>query len=96
MSGAARTTATLGFQRPQVVPALCLAAVAAFLAWAYIIGRNAQTTAVVAERPEIALEDDALCVGLGFAEHDDTYRRCMAGLLDIRRKQKERWDAANL
>jgi hypothetical protein len=74
---------------------LGLVMIAALLAWAFLVGRNAQTAADAAERAEIAQEDRTLCIDLGFDEHDGKYRRCTDGLAEIRRRQKERWVAAS-
>jgi hypothetical protein len=74
--------------------ALCLAVTAALLASAFVVGRNAQVAADAAERDEIAREDRTLCAELGFGDPDSRYLRCARGLAEIRRKQKERWDAA--
>jgi hypothetical protein len=76
------------------VPVLCFVAVAALLASAFVVGRNAQIAADAAERDEIAREDKQLCTELGFTDQDGKYLRCAGGLAEIRRKQKERWDAA--
>jgi hypothetical protein len=35
-----------------------------------------------------------LCVELALEDEEPRYSRCLNGLADIRRKQKERWDAA--
>ena len=78
-----------------IAPVFALGAVAALLAWAFVVGRTAQAAVDAAERAEIAQEDRALCTGLGFAEQDHSYSRCTGGLAEVRRKQKERDDAAN-
>jgi hypothetical protein len=88
----ARPASELPLSRTTVV--LCLAVVAALLASAFFVGRNAQIAADAAERDEIAQEDRRFCTALGFEEQDGKYFRCAGGLSEIRRKQKERWDAA--
>lgn len=82
------------FPLSRIAGALCLAVTAALLASAFVVGRNAQDAADAAERDEIAREDKTLCAELGFADQDSKYLRCASGLAEIRRKQKERWDAA--
>ena len=79
----------------RTAPLLGLALIAALVAWAFLVGRNAQIAADAAERAEIAQEDRTLCIDLGFDEHDGKYRRCMDGLTEIRGKQKGRWVAAS-
>ena len=82
------------FPSSRMVPVLFfLMVVAALITSAIFAGRNAQAGADAAERDEIAREDKTLCTGLGFAEQDRNYIRCLSGLAEIRRKQKERWDA---
>ena len=82
------------FPLSRIASALCLIVLAALLASAFVVGRNAQIAAGTGERDEIAREDKKLCAELGFADRDSKYLRCASGLAEIRRKQKERWDAA--
>jgi hypothetical protein len=63
------------------------------LAWAYVTGRNAQAAADLAEQKEVNQENKEFCTALGFREQAGDYARCVSGLGEIRRKQKERWDA---
>jgi hypothetical protein len=72
---------------------LGLIVLAALLASAFIVGRNGQIAAEAVVRVEIAREDKTLCADLGFAD-DGKYLRCAGVFAEIRRKQKERWDAA--
>ena len=73
---------------------LCLAVIGVLLSSVFVVGRNAQVAADAAERDEIAREDTTFCAELGVADQDYKYLRCVSGLVEIRRKQKERWDAA--
>ena len=77
----------------RTAPLLCLIALTALLASAFIVGRNGQIAADAAEKDEIAREDKTLCADLGFTD-DGKYLRCAGAFAEIRRKQKERWDAA--
>ena len=81
------------FRFSRLASVLGFALIAALLAWAFTIGRNAQIAADAAERAEIAQEDRSLCTDLGFEEPLGRYTRCLNGLAEIRRKQKERSDA---
>jgi|RhiMethySRZTD1v2_1073278.scaffolds.fasta_scaffold3220131_2 hypothetical protein len=74
----------------RIAPWLCLVAVIAALAWAFIVGRNAQAAGELWERNEVARETKEFCTGLRFQEHDSDYARCVSGLDELRRKQKER------
>jgi hypothetical protein len=65
----------------------------AALAWAYVSGVNAQGAAQLAEQKEVAQENKEFCTGLGFREQGSDYARCVSELGEIRRKQKDRWDA---
>jgi hypothetical protein len=77
----------------RIASVLCLIILAALLAAAFVAGRNAQIAAEAGERDEIAREDKTLCAGLGFAD-DSKYLRCAGAFAEVRRKQKDRWDAA--
>jgi len=77
----------------RITPAVFLVAFIGALAWAFVVGRDAQAAAELAERNEIARENKDFCNGMGFKESDSDYTRCVSGLDEIRRKQKERWDA---
>ena len=79
----------------RIAPWLCLVAVIAAFAWAFIVGRNAQASAELWERNEVAREAKEFCTGLRFQEQDSDYARCVSGLDELRRKQKER-DASNV
>jgi len=78
---------------PITAISLFLIAIVAVLAWAHVTGRNALAAADLAERNEIARENKEFCTALGLQEQAGDYARCVGGLGDIRRKQKERWDA---
>ena len=77
-----------------IVAALVLPAIAVLLGWAFVVGRNAHDAASAMEKAEIAQEDRRLCSALGLEELDGKYARCLGGLVEIRRRQKERLDAA--
>lgn len=83
-----------GLSASRLLQALGLALTSALIAWAFVAGRGAQTSASNAERAEIRREDEALCIDLGFELPEPKHARCLNGLADIRRKQMERWDAA--
>ena len=72
-----------------------MAIVGSLLAYAFIVGRAAQVAADAAERAEIVREDGKLCAELGFEAQDPRSVRCTGGLMEIRRRQKQRWDAAS-
>jgi cbb3-type cytochrome oxidase subunit 3 len=78
---------------PVVALALFAIVLIAVLAWAYVTGQNAQAAAELAEQNEVARENKEFCTVLGFKEQAGDYARCVSGLGEIRRKQKERWDA---
>ena len=48
----------------------------------------------MAKKIEVALENKEFCATLGFKEQASDYVRCVSGLGEICRKQKERWDEA--
>ncbi len=89
-NGASVAGERISFSRAASV--LGFALIAALLAWGFTIGRNAQIAADAAKRAEIAQEDRMLCTDLGFEEPQGRYTRCLNGLAEIRRKQKERWN----
>ena len=74
---------------------IAFGAIAVLFAWAFFVGRNAQIAADDAEKAEIAQEDRRSCTELGFEGPEGKYIHCTRVLAEIRRKQMERWDAAN-
>jgi hypothetical protein len=94
MSRTVQTEPLRGFPLSRIAPVLCLVVVAVLLASAFVVGRNAQIAADAAERDEIAREDQMVCTEFGFVDQDSKHFRCAGRLAEIRRKQKERWEAA--
>jgi len=78
---------------PILAISLLLLMLVAGLAWAHVVGRNALAAVEQAELNEIEQENQNFCAGLGLKEQGADYVRCVSGLAEIRRKQKERWDA---
>jgi hypothetical protein len=60
---------------------------------AFNVGSDARSKAELAEAALIEKENRTFCVGLGVSPQTDSYTRCANGLAEIRRLQKERWDA---
>jgi hypothetical protein len=78
---------------PILVISLLLIMLIAGLAWAHVVGRKGLAAVEQAELIEIARETQEFCAGLGLKKQAGDYARCVSGLAEIRRKQKERWDA---
>jgi len=56
----------------------------------FVQGRSALEAAARADAIAIAGENQVFCVGLGFAPETGAYRKCVAGLGEIRLHQEQR------
>jgi hypothetical protein len=73
---------------------LCGVVLAGWFATLFAFGQRMRAEAERAEAATIEQEDRSFCTGLGHAFGTDLYSRCSIGLGEIRRTQRERWEAS--
>jgi len=73
-----------------VVAGICVAS--------FFYGRSAFEAVERSNALAVASENQTFCTGLGLAPQSESYRKCLAGLDEIRFRQERRWqtDAAGL